>query len=259
MKLNYQLAVQAARVMARYTGLTFSKPAETRRFGRDILRYVASYPVRNGDATRYLPTIAIQTVFPGIEFEEVKMSHRFDPMALPYGEAYVLAALITYLKPKRIFEVGTYLGSGTLLLAEHAGVDASVHTLDLPSDVNPDAHRDRIGERFIGTSAAQRITQLYGDSASFDFGPYSGQMDFVFLDAVHTYAYVRNDTQAALSMLSSTGTILWDDCSAAHPEVVRAISSFAPSLAIVRLAETRFAMYTRHPRARNWRPEESPN
>lgn len=64
---------------------------------------------------------------------------------------------------------------------------------------------------FKGQPEASRIEPLTGDSATFDFGPYLGKMDAIFIDASHSYSYVKADTEAALKMLSPQGTILWHD------------------------------------------------
>ena len=70
------------------------------------------------------------------------------------------------------------------------------------------------GSRFQGTEAAGRITQLLGDSATFDFTDYQNRMDMVFLDGSHAYRYVLNDTHAARRLLrEGRGIIVWHDYS----------------------------------------------
>ena len=48
----------------------------------------------------------------------------------------------------------------------------------------------------------KQITQLYGDSANFDFSPYAGRMGLVFVDGSHSYDYVLQDTASALRLAS---------------------------------------------------------
>ena len=70
------------------------------------------------------------------------------------------------------------------------------------------------GLRFAGTAYEKQITQLYGDSAAFDFSPYEGKMDVVFVDGAHSAAYVKSDTEVALRLLKPEGgLILWHDYS----------------------------------------------
>src|SRR2546430_2237240 len=43
----------------------------------------------------------------------VDVSHHFE---LPYGERAVLAAIVAFIRPERIFEFGTFTGTTTTLL-----------------------------------------------------------------------------------------------------------------------------------------------
>lgn len=133
----------------------------------------------------------------------------------------VLCAITKITQPKTFFEIGTYLGETTLAVARN-NPQATIYTLDLPApegrksatlEMTDEYLFDRWdrGSAFAGTPEAGRIQQLAGDSASFDFTPYIGKMDAVFVDASHSYSYVKSDTEAALKILSPTGTILWHD------------------------------------------------
>jgi FkbM family methyltransferase len=138
-------------------------------------------------------------------------------------ELEVIARLAAYHEPRHLFEIGTFDGRTTLNLASHSPPDAQVFTLDLPpSSVDATAlpiesadasyiDKDRIGARFLGTGWAQRITQLYGDSGTFDFGPFKASMDFIFIDGAHSYDYVLSDSRAALEMAAPGATLLWHD------------------------------------------------
>src|SRR5258706_15592823 len=139
----------------------------------------------------------------------------------------VLIAAVAQRKPKRLFEFGTFDGNSTLNLAANAGPEAEVWTLDLPQTQLADARfeidsreakyvmKSVSGSRFANTPEARKITQLYGDSATFDYGPYIGRMDFVFVDASHAYEYVTSDSRNALSLIGRrNGVIFWHDYSA---------------------------------------------
>lgn len=169
----------------------------------------------------------------------------------------VLCALGSLQGCKTIFEFGTYRGDTAWLLARNLP-SARVYTLDL---AGPDAigsaeleltdageyfrDWDR-GARFRGTPEATRITRLIGDSASFDFSPYRGAMDLVYIDASHSFSYVKSDTEAALAMLATSGTIVWDDYT--HYSGIWAyLNELAPALdaPIYHLLGTRLAVYSR--------------
>ena len=109
----------------------------------------------------------------------------------------------------------------------------------------PGASRVRGGARFRDTPEALRISPLTGDSATFDFSPYRGAIDLVYIDASHSYSYVKADTEAALAMLSPSGTIVWDDYTY-YPGIYAYLNELAPTLGrpIYHLLGTRLAVYT---------------
>ncbi len=47
-----------------------------------------------------------------------------------------------------------------------------------------------VGSLFAGQEAAARITQLLGDSLSFDFSPWFNSIDLVLIDGGHEYEVV---------------------------------------------------------------------
>ena len=61
--------------------------------------------------------------------------------------------------------------------------------------------KDVSGTRFRGTDCESRITQLYGDSATYDFSRHVGTVDLVFVDGSHSYEYVVSDSRLSLSLL----------------------------------------------------------
>ena len=67
------------------------------------------------------------------------------------------------------------------------------------------------GSAYRGTPEEAQITTLTGDSAHFDFGPYTREIDVVFVDGAHSYAYVKSDSEHALRMMKPGGVIAWDD------------------------------------------------
>jgi predicted O-methyltransferase YrrM len=171
-------------------------------------------------------------------------------------ELFVIAHLVRVSDPEVIFEIGTFDGRTTLNLAANA--NGRVVTLDLPAaqmdatqlPLDPsDAKyisKQVSGERFRGTPEANRITQVFGDSAVFDFSPWDGQVDFVFIDGAHSKEYVLSDTQRALRMLRPTGgIILWHDYDASFDGVTEALHEIARAGSPVRrIAGTSLAVLT---------------
>jgi hypothetical protein len=139
-------------------------------------------------------------------------------------ELIIIDQLIRRYRPERLFEIGTFDGRTTLNMAANTSDHARVYTLDLPRaglhatklEIVPwessYIDKEAPGARFMRTEYRSRITQLYGDSARFDFSPFVNQMDFVFVDGSHSYAYVLNDSKHALELLrNKCGVILWHD------------------------------------------------
>lgn len=114
----------------------------------------------------------------------------------------VLDRLVRHYDPRVLFEIGTFDGRTTLNLAAHASPQARVYTLDLPPTAEDTTalplsvhdckyiDKPESGARFRGTDVASKIVQLYGDSATFDYGPYWRAVDFVLVDGSHSYYYV---------------------------------------------------------------------
>lgn len=117
-----------------------------------------------------------------------------------------LAYMARSMNPAHVFEIGTYIGRTTRLLAANAS-GARVFTLDLPQDRV--AHQ--VGCEYRETAEAPRIQQLHGDSRSFDFSPWHGQCDLVWVDGAHDYASVRSDTEAACRLCRPEGWVAWHD------------------------------------------------
>jgi predicted O-methyltransferase YrrM len=169
------------------------------------------------------------------------------PLAYPVGidgnlttkEVIVINHLVKTYDPKRIFEIGTFNGRTTLNLALNSRPDTEVFTLDLLDEradrSEPDVERPigkykrqtDVGRLFLESDfpEAKKIVQLFGDSAAFDFSPYYGNIDFVFVDGSHEYEYVRKDTDTALMLLRDRkGVIVWHDYDYVFPGVVKALN-----------------------------------
>lgn len=129
----------------------------------------------------------------------------------------VLATIVAALNPSRLFEFGTFDGRTTCTLALNARPNAITYTLDVergwayppgdPSILEP----INIGGLAMGRSDGARVVFLTGDSQSFDFRPYVGSVDLLFVDADHSYQPVISDSENAIRMLRRGETIFWHD------------------------------------------------
>ena len=178
-------------------------------------------------------------------------------------EVCKICLIARYLRPKAVFEFGTFNGSTTLQMAMNAPEDCRVYTLDLPPGEGESttfhlSEIDRfvaakkggfqlhVGHYFRGTPYESRIAQLWGDSARFDFSPYRGKTDLIFIDGAHSYEYVKSDSQNAFAMLAGQGVILWHNFSEVlWPGVLRYLCELSEHQKVYHLRNTHLAVYYR--------------
>ena len=125
-----------------------------------------------------------------------------------------------------IIEIGTFDGRTTLNLAVNAPATHRIFTLDLPPQSAPKfdlapgerayVEKPRSGRRFLDAppawaDAAGRITQLLGDSATFDWSAHVGRAGLVFVDGSHARDYVIADTGTAFRLVAKKGMVIWHD------------------------------------------------
>ncbi len=160
-------------------------------------------------------------------------------------ELYVILSLLKSTPAEGVFEIGTFDGRTTLNLSLNVSPDATVHTLDLPREGLDSTQlrlnegekefvdKDQSGSRFTQKEAStwptkSQITQHLGDSATFDFSPYHGSCDLVFVDGSHTYDYVKSDTVRCLPLLKGPGSLMvWHDYAAGWEGVARALEELS--------------------------------
>ena len=217
------------------------------------------------DPPFHLPVRSLHELFPGSETATAcipgVLASRGDMWAVPAAELLTLATLCAHQRPRRVFEFGTYTGESTLVMAQNTPDATRITTIDLDPGGRDDYAQETgaksfpqftVGAAFHQQPAAAKIEQVYGDTRSFDYTSYRGQIDLVYVDADHTYDFVQADTANALAMLRPGGVIVWDDYTwtDAHPEcagVTRCVNELAVSRPIFQIAGTRFAVYLDKP------------
>jgi hypothetical protein len=140
-------------------------------------------------------------------------------------ELVVLATVTRVLQPRRVFEIGTFLGRTTCLFILNAPATAEIVTLDLPLDVDAasvsrdeyvDSDLELVEQRRVGCVLDElqlggRYTQLLCDSRSLDPAPYRDRVELGFIDGAHALEYVRNDTEKMAAMMADRGLVFWHD------------------------------------------------
>jgi hypothetical protein len=180
--------------------------------------------VARGQATT-LPVVPWRDVLPRKPVSIVEPRKTSGDVNL--AELAVLAsAAAAVASGDEIIEIGTFDGRTALNFAVNAPARFRIVTLDLPPDRPPrfvlapgeDAfvNKARSGRHFADpqpefAAAAGRITQLYGDSATFDWSAHLGRAGLVFVDGSHAYDYVIADTGTALRLTANKGMVIWHD------------------------------------------------
>jgi predicted O-methyltransferase YrrM len=170
-----------------------------------------------------------------------------------FTELAMLAAIVKTAQPHTLFEFGTYDGNTTLQLALNGPDDAIVYTIDLPPDnLSPRLRLDpgdrifmgraTVGQRFKGIAAERKIHQVLSDSAAYDYSFLEGKVDFVFVDGAHSYEYLKNDTQHALTMLAPKGLIVWHDYLVWN-DVTDFLNRLSKSLPLIHLKGTSLVLF----------------
>jgi predicted O-methyltransferase YrrM len=125
-----------------------------------------------------------------------------------------------------IIEIGTFDGRTALNLAINAPRDATVATLDLPVDQAPMLEIEASERQYVDKPApgarlrscdarwrerANRVVQLRGDSATFDWSRHENRAGLVFVDGSHAYDYVKKDSETAMRLVRPEGMVFWHD------------------------------------------------
>ena len=125
-----------------------------------------------------------------------------------------------------LFEIGTFDGRTSLNLAFSSPTNCKIFTLDLKPEMDTEyllekGERHMVEKEMSGSRIEKykesnnfitnKINQLFGDSAKFDFSPYYNSCSFVFVDGSHAYDYVMSDSKEAMKMIRKGGVIIWHD------------------------------------------------
>lgn len=184
-----------------------------------------------------LPRIQPQDILDG--YADLKIS---IPMISTHWETATLldhifiASLVHVLHPRTCIEIGTSLGLVTSTIAANAPVDSEVHTIDMSEE-------ERIGSFFRQRPESGKIKQHFGPSTHFDFRPFAGLVDLVFIDGSHEFDDVCRDSKNALNVLSDRGVIVWHDVTPYFPGVMKALEASPRADQIYRVQGTGCGFY----------------
>ena len=150
-------------------------------------------------------------------------------------DTMILLSIAKLIQPRNFFEIGTFLGAQTLNMAVNIKSADKIYTMDLGEadtkaleqqkedavlTVKHLANEKRLA--FLGTPYESKVQQLFGNSNTYDFSRFHGQMDMIYIDGGHDLETLTNDTRNAFAMLSSgrPACVAWHDYgNAVYPQV----------------------------------------
>ena len=172
-------------------------------------------------------------------------------------ELLVLGAVTSVLKPRRTFEIGTFMGRTTSVFVLNSPDEAEVITLDLPPERGiangPDEHhidtdlvlmeQRRVGSALSGLGLEGRYRQLFADSLEFDPAPYAASIELGFIDGAHSRRYVESDTHKMAVMAAPRGLVFWHDYGGKgrFRELTRYLDDLSRQIPIYRVTNTTLA------------------
>ena len=246
---SHSILSRSAAAVLDYTVLSVGKPATMVDFFKTWIKLPMVYSA--GRAHDAIPNASFAELFP--EFDGKPITVPGESLSrhgwnVKLHEEIYLAAAVRALNPNRIFEIGTFNGQTTLQLATAAPEDAVIYTIDLPEDrfdatQGPEAFNGaRVGEKYRDSAVAHKVRQLRADTTTFDFAPYHGKIDFLFVDAAHDYPHGLIDSQNALKMVKPGGAVVWHDFEPYWSGLVQAICEVTAGRSLRRLAGTSMAV-----------------
>ena len=191
--------------------LAFRKP--------ETLRTYVAYSLKRFDelAGKGLPSASPVTPVPS---DTITLPAIHTGGGMSFAELVVLARVTRTLKPRAVFEMGSYDGLTTAVFMLNAPADARIYSLDLPpegsaSQSELDSDQGLVEARTLGAVprglGLTHYRQLLCDSMEFDPTPYLGSIDLGLVDAAHDLVHVRNDTIKMAAMMSDEGLVFWHD------------------------------------------------
>jgi predicted O-methyltransferase YrrM len=152
-----------------------------------------------------LKMVELTTLFPG--FKETLNTFAFLDGGSSAIDLSVIRGLCKTLPNCTYFEIGTCRGES---VANVADVCSKCYTLDL----KPEQYTDKAEGSLVGffSKSIKNVTQLWGDSATFDYAGLGQKFDVVFIDGDHHYDFVKSDTANVFKHLVHENTIvIWHD------------------------------------------------
>lgn len=224
--------------LARSLRLVWRLAGRSRSFDRRLSRFLGYRD--------FLPKVLPQKCIPEFESSRVVITRGpTGPWATPLMDTFILLKAAAGFHPRRVLEIGSYLGVTARLLAENTSEECRIYALDQDQE-----H----GQAYRGLPIEQKITRLVGRAGQGVAEP-GAPYDMVFIDGDHEREGALQDSLLAWNLLSERGVIFWHDYQTsdyfihrvgAVPEAIRAFQDMVGAR-IVALEGTMLALFSRFP------------
>lgn len=194
----------------------------------------------------FLPKLSPQKCIPEFASSRVTITQGpSGPWATPLMDTFVLLKGAVGFRPRRVLEIGSYLGVTARLMAENTTEECRIYALD---------QDEEHGQAYRGLPIERKITRLVG-SASQALAKPGAPYDMVFIDGDHGRERALQDSILAWNLLSDRGVIFWHDYqvkdyfihrAGAVPEAIQAFQSIVGAQ-VVALEGTMMAFFSRFP------------
>lgn len=176
-------------------------------------KLLRKYPYEHG-----LPVVQLDELFPN--FSEKLDSFSFlGGGSLPTDLA-LLKSLCRQFENCSYFEIGTWRGESVFNVSK---VAKECYTLNLPpAEIIKLTNNSKYADaHFFFSKNLPNVTQLLGDSRTFDYAGLGKKFDVIFIDGNHHFDFVKSDTENVFQHLThENSVIVWHDY-AYNPEKVR--------------------------------------
>ena len=173
-----------------------------------------------------------------------------DGGSLP-TDLMLLAGLAERIDNCSYFEIGTWRGESVATVSPRA---KSCYTLCLSDEEmrRMGMHPRTIEAHGLFSKELKNVTQLRGDSRSFDFRLLNRKFDLLFIDGDHHYDFLKSDTENLFRhLLHEKSIVVWHDYGF-HPDQVRyevmaaILDGVGPECAgmVYHVAHTKSAIFT---------------
>lgn len=147
------------------------------------------------------------------EFLEELQDHPQAAGKSSWGTRNMLYALILSMKPKRVLEIGTHIGSASVVMGTALKANGFGELICL----EPGEHYQKIAQEHVDKAGLGEIVRIVG---KFSYDPtlkeevFHESFDLIFLDATHTYEAASFDIKLAADNIADNGLIVLDDVGA---------------------------------------------